>query len=192
MIGYGSPSGWTPERLPLDEDSPVAPWNAYSLSKLVVEQIVRSEVARVGDAVRIASFRPCFVIAPEEWLGAPTQQGHRVVDRLDEPTLAAPALFNYVDARDAGSFVSILLDALPAIPNAQNFFVGAADALARAPLSELLPRFVPGISAAAAAPLTGTTPAFSIDKARRILGWEPMRSWRSELALAEPTPRELA
>ena len=29
--------------------------------------------------------------------------------------------------------------------------------------------------------LTGTAPAFSIDKARRVLDWEPARSWRTEL-----------
>jgi nucleoside-diphosphate-sugar epimerase len=59
--------------------------------------------------------------------------------------------------------------------------VGAADALATEPLATLLPRFVPG-SAALAAGLTGTSPAFSIAKAKRLLGWEPKRTWRTELA----------
>ncbi|MGK3958809.1 hypothetical protein ACLKOZ_21760, partial [Arthrobacter sp. R4] len=55
-----------------------------------------------------------------------------------------------------------------------------ADALATAPLAELMPRFLPG-SEALAAGLTGTSPAFSITKARDLLGWEPQRSWRTEL-----------
>ncbi|MGK3958898.1 NAD(P)-dependent oxidoreductase, partial [Arthrobacter sp. R4] len=55
-----------------------------------------------------------------------------------------------------------------------------ADALATAPLAELMPRFLPG-SEALAAGLTGTSPAFSIAKARDLLGWEPQRSWRTEL-----------
>lgn len=181
VIGYGAPRGWTPERLPLDEESPTEPWNAYALSKRLVEQTVDMLRRQTGDDVRFASFRPCYVIAPEEWAGAPTQQGHSVLDRLDDPALSAPALFNYVDARDVAMFADTLVSALDDIPNGEVFFVGADDALARRPLSELLPRFHPGTERAAAA-LTGTAPAFSSAKAARLLGWRPTRSWRSELA----------
>ena len=44
-------------------------------------------------------------------------------ERLDDPALSAPALFNYVDARDVATFIDVLLDALPTIPNAEVFFV---------------------------------------------------------------------
>ncbi|MFK4762567.1 NAD-dependent epimerase/dehydratase family protein [Microbacterium sp. ZW T5_45] len=183
VMGYGAPRGWVPERLPLDEDSPVLPWNAYALSKLLIEQTLGMLQRQTGDDVRFAAFRPCYVIAPEEWAGALTQQGHTVQARLDDPALSAPALFNYVDARDVASFADTLLDALPDVPNGETFFVGADDALAREPLSELLPRFHPG-TAAAAAELTGSTPAFSSAKAERLLGWRPTRTWRAELAAA--------
>ena len=178
--GYGAPTGWTPPYLPLDEESPTRPWNAYSLSKLTAEQVVRMFVAQVGERVRFATFRPCFVIAPEEWRGALTQQGHTVAARLADPALSAPALFNYLDARDAASFVAALLRALPDIPNGETFLVGADDALATEPLADLLPRFHPGTSTAARS-LTGTTPAFSNAKAKRLLDWRPRFSWRTEL-----------
>jgi len=106
-----------------------------------------------------------------------------VRERLDDPALSAPALFNYLDARDAADFVLALLAGMDSIPNAQTFFVGAADALARQPLAELIPLFYPGTEHAAAS-LTGTSPAFSIAKAERLLGWTPRRSWRTELAEA--------
>ncbi|MBD7957664.1 NAD(P)-dependent oxidoreductase [Microbacterium sp. Sa4CUA7] len=181
VLGYHAPAGWLPERFPLDERTPPRPWNAYALSKLVIEQTVDMLRRQVGDAVRFASFRPCYVLTPEEWAGEPTQQGHTVRERLDDPALAAPALFNYVDARDVARFTDTLLAALPDIPNGETFFVGADDALARRPLAELLPLFVPG-SAELAAGLTGTLPAFSNAKARRLLGWAPRHSWRTELA----------
>ncbi|WP_404434722.1 NAD(P)-dependent oxidoreductase [Microbacterium lacus] len=184
VLGYGAPNGWTPERLPLDEDSPAQPWNAYALSKLLIEQTLTMLQRQTGDAVRFAAFRPCYVIAPEEWAGAPTQQGHTVRARLDDPALSAPALFNYVDARDVATFADTLLAALGDIPNGETFFVGADDALARDPLSELLPRFHPG-TARAATELTGTSPAFSNAKARRLLGWTPDHDWRTELAHAD-------
>jgi UDP-glucose 4-epimerase len=184
VLGYGAPLVWTPDRLPLDEDSPALPWNAYALSKLLVEQSLAMLRRQTDDAVRFAAFRPCYVIAPEEWAGAPTQQGHTVIERLDDPALSAPALFNYVDARDVATFADTLLAALGDIPNGEVFFVGADDALAREPLAELLPRFHPGTATAAGA-LTGTTPAFSNAKAGRLLGWRPEHDWRTELASAD-------
>jgi UDP-glucose 4-epimerase len=181
VMGYGNPAGWLPERLPLDEGCTPRPWHAYSLSKLLAEQTMQMLAAANGDRIRYAAFRPCFVISPEEWLGAPTQQGHTLRERLADPALSAPALFNYLDARDAARFLAVLLEKMDDIPNAETFFVGAADALATAPLAELLPRFVPGTEQTAAA-LTGSAPAFSIAKAQQLLGWQPERSWRTELA----------
>lgn len=180
VLGYGCPEGWLPPSFPLTEETPPRPWHAYGLSKHVAEQVAQMFAAAQGESVRYASFRPCYVIAPEEWEGAPTQQGHTVLERLDDPALAAPALFNYVDARDVTSFLESLLERMGAITNGDTFIVGAADALARRPLAELVPEFVPG-SERLAAGLTGTAPAFSIDKARRVLGWEPARTWRTEL-----------
>jgi nucleoside-diphosphate-sugar epimerase len=180
VLGYGAPTGWVPERLPLDETTPPQPWNAYALSKLIIEQTIGMLARQTGDAVRFAAFRPCYVIAPEEWAGAPTQQGHRVIERLDDPALAAPALFNYVDARDVATFADTLIGAMGDIPNGEVFFVGADDALAREPLAELIPRFFPGTEKAAAG-LTSTEPAFSSAKARRMLGWRPRHAWRDAL-----------
>ncbi|WP_396446491.1 NAD-dependent epimerase/dehydratase family protein [Actinomadura sp.] len=181
VLGYGAPGGWTPDYLPLDEEHPPRPWNVYSLSKLVAEQTVQT-FARSAAGTRMAAFRPCFVIAPEEWEGAPTQSGHTVRERLDRPEIGGVSLFNYLDARDAGEFIGALLAQLPVLErNGEVFFAGAGDALAREPLAELLPRFVPGTEEAAAA-LTGTSPAFSSAKAERLLGWTAKRSWRTELA----------
>lgn len=193
VIGYGAPHGWSPARLPLDETHPVAPWNAYSLSKLVIEETVAMAARRDGERVRYGVFRPCFVVSPEEWSGAPTQQGHTIAHRLAHPEDAAVSLFNYIDARDAAEFVEAWLAGADTVPNGTTFFVGADDALADAPLAELLPRFLPGSETAAAA-LRGDAPAFSSRLAADLLGWRPRRRWRDELAAAttptDTTPTE--
>ncbi|WP_249522153.1 NAD-dependent epimerase/dehydratase family protein [Modestobacter marinus] len=180
VMGYGSPAGWAPRCLPLDEDHPARPWNAYGLSKLAAEQTMRMFAAQHGDRVRLAAFRPCFVIAPEEWAGAPTQQGHTVDEVVADPRHGAVSLFNYVDARDCADFLDTLLGKAGEVPNGEVFFVGAQDALAEAPLAELLPEFS-GVAPELAAGLTGTSPAFSTAKAERLLGWTASRSWRTEL-----------
>lgn len=179
VIGYGSPTTWEAHYLPLDEAHPTRPWNAYALSKLGIENTVAMFARQRGETTRFGSFRPCFVISPEEWDGAVTQQGHTVVERLNNPALAAVSLFNYLDARDAAVFVACWLENAHLADNGEVFFVGAADALATRPLAELLPEYLPDVDASA---LTDTLPAFSSAHAERTLGWHPTRSWRTELS----------
>jgi nucleoside-diphosphate-sugar epimerase len=183
VMGYGDPS-WTPRYLPLDEAHPVAPQHAYALSKVATEQIAAYFATR-NTGTRFAAFRPCYVIAPEEWAGAPTQGGHTVRERLEDPALAAVSLFNYCDARDVAGFLHELVtavddDATAAAADGRTFFVGAADALATEPLTDLVPRFHPG-TAAAAPGLAGHTSVFSNQLATSVLGWRPQYSWRTEL-----------
>ena len=129
------------------------------------------------------SFRPCYVISPEEWAGAPTQQGHTIAERLADPALAAVSMFNYLDARDAAAFVDAWLAAPADVIDGEGYFVGAADALATRPVAELWREYAPALGDAADA-LEGTRPVFSIDKAAERLGWRPERDWRGELAAA--------
>jgi nucleoside-diphosphate-sugar epimerase len=179
VFGYGAP-GWEPRYLPLDEAHPVAPWHAYGLSKTVVEEAVRT-LARAGSGgCELTAVRPGYVLAPEEWAGAPTQQGHTVAERLADPALAAGSLFNYVDARDAAELFALLCERPGRVRNGQVFHAVAEDALAREPLAELLPRFHPGTARHASA-LIGRRAAFSSGAARRALGWRPRRTWRTEL-----------
>ena len=181
VIGYGAPVGWRPEYLPLDEAHPTRPWNGYALSKVAIEGLVAMAARSVGDRIRTGAFRPCYVIAPEEWSGAPTQQGHTVAERLQHPELSAVALFNYVDARDAGEFVVAWFDAGDRAPNGETFFVVAPDALVRDSVPDAVQTWLPSL-ADAAANLGDTESLFSSAKAERLLGWRARRTWREQLA----------
>lgn len=180
VLGYGRP-GWQPQSLPLDEHSEVQPHHAYALSKVVLEKMV-STFALAHPQARLASFRPCYVVAPEEWNGAPTQQGHTIEERLAFPELAAVSLFNYLDARDAASFVMAWLDADSA-PSGRCYFVSAADAMAVAPPADLLSVYLPEI-AHLSDQLSGSRSLFSIEAAAQDLGWAPTRTWRNQLPAA--------
>jgi len=189
VIGYGAPAGWLPDYLPIDEKHPVAPWNGYSLSKHAVENIIAMAARAHGSVITVGSFRPCFVIAPEEWQGAPTQQGHTVLERLEHPELSAVALFNYVDARDAGEFVLAWLGHRESVPNGSCFFVGAQDSLVVEPVDTAIARYLPGFGAFTAA-LGPASALFDSTRARDLLGWQATRSWRTELADAHLLVRE--
>ena len=180
VIGYSAP-GWRAASVPLDETHPVEPANAYALSKVVIEETVRMFARTAAGAYGF--FRPCYVISPEEWAGASTQQGHTIVERLADPSLAAVSLFNYLDARDAAAFVDAWLAAPAEVVDGEGFFVGAADALAVRPVAELWRDHAPGLGDGADS-LASERPVFSIDKAAALLGWRPRREWRGELAAA--------
>jgi nucleoside-diphosphate-sugar epimerase len=185
VIGYSSPA-WRASTVPIDETHPVAPANAYALSKVVIEETARMFSRTAPGA--FGFFRPCYVVAPEEWAGGPTQQGHSMAERLADPALAAVSLFNYLDARDAATFVEAWLAAPAASVDGEGFLVGAADALATRPVAELWRTYAPALGEAADA-LTGTQPVFSIEKAATVLGWRPRHGWRTELDAASAAGR---
>lgn len=167
LLGFMAPRDTFRLRyLPVDEDHPVAPHNAYGLSKLVTEEILRAWQRRTGGSA--VALRPCYLVTPEE-------AATRLRPRLDHPELAAGNLFTYVDVRDAASAFRLAVER--EMPGFEVFFVGAADALARAPLATLLPRHYPGTEVIAAA-LTGTQPAISSARAERMLGYRARHSWK--------------
>ena len=156
--------------LPIDEDHPLLPHNAYGLSKLVTEEILKAWQRRTGGSAIV--IRPCYILAPEEW----EERGRT---RLENPNLAAGNLFNYVDVRDAAQ--AFRLAAEGELPGYNVFFAGAPDALAQEPLADLFPRYYPGTEKMAAC-LTGTRPAISNARAEAVLGYRPQFSWRNLLA----------
>lgn len=180
VFGYGAPD-WRPRYFPLDEAHPIAPWHSYGLSKAAIEETVRTLDRAGSRGCALTCVRPGYVITPEEWAGAPTQQGHTVTERLDRPELAAASLFNYIDARDAAELFALIAEHPERAGHGRVFHAIATDALARAPLAELLPRFHPGTERHAGT-LTGTRSAFSSSAAERALGWHPHRFWAAETA----------
>ncbi len=179
IMGYDRAS-WSPAYLPLDENHPVAPGHAYALSKHVTEEMVKSFVRQDNCISKFVIFRPSFVVAPEEWSGAPIQGGGTIRQRLDNREVAGVNLFSYVDARDAASLVHILIENMDVIPSGDVFFCSAPDALAYESIVEALPEIHPGINREIARALSGTAPGISSAKAES-LGWRADHTWRREM-----------
>ncbi|RKS08714.1 nucleoside-diphosphate-sugar epimerase [Nocardiopsis sp. Huas11] len=178
VYGYNTPS-WQPSYLPLDEEHPVRPWHAYGLSKAFIEQTVAA-LARTARTCTMTCVRPGYVVAPEEWEGAVTQQGHTIAERLADPELAATSLFNYVDARDAGELFALVIENPDRVTGGQVFNAMAADPLALGPVDALLPKYHPTTAEHAAALADGSA-VFSSRAAREALGWNPTRTWREQV-----------
>ncbi len=65
------------------------------------------------------------------------------------------------------------------VSGAENFIIAAADTVMDTPSRELMENVYPDVSLNDLPEERGTL--LSIDKARRVLGYEPRHSWRNEI-----------
>ncbi len=183
VLGW-APGSWhrahLPDYLPIDEDHPCRPQDCYGLSKLALEAVGRSFTDRCG--MTTVFIRAPWVVSPEELDELARADGRRA-DTF--------ALFHYIDVRDLAEACRLALEV--DLAGSHALFVGAGESTVPIPLAELYPRLAPAIGERAAA-LTGCRAPVSIERARRLLGWSPRRSWRSRAAAAAaqtvPIPQE--
>jgi UDP-glucose 4-epimerase len=168
VLGW-SPTGWvrevTPAYLPIDEDHPLRPQDAYGVSKQAAEVVVRSFTER--SELNALILRPPRLVSPHELEALHASDGINPV-RF--------GLFHYMDVRDLAELCRRALERPLSGYNA--LFVGSGESLVREPLCTLLPRLMPAVGDKAAA-LTGGLGAVSIDRAMRMFDWTPKYSWRS-------------
>lgn len=168
-LDYQARNGGIPF-LPSDENVTKRPDDFYALSKWVGEETLTLAAQEHG--LQVASLRICFVVGPDEYDKRGRPRGNRD---------ASAGLWSYVDSRDVAQSARLALEHLDDLgPGNHPFNIGAADAHSAEPLCEVIPKFVPEL-AGLTTKLTETTPAYSIEKAQKILGYAPRYSWRNEL-----------
>src|SRR3954470_23008098 len=153
---------FSPQYLPIDEEHPRLPQDAYSLTKLLDEEILAALHRRTG--LQTIAIRPPLML-----YGDPEREGASVKERLDNPELNARVMWVYCDVRDLAQGFRLAVEN-ETLGN-ETFFLTADDALAREPLAELLPRYFAGTEDLAKG-LTGTAPAVVSTKAKRLLGYK--------------------
>jgi nucleoside-diphosphate-sugar epimerase len=85
-------------------------------------------------------------------------------------------LWGYVDARDVAQSCRLALDA---DVGAEHFIIAASDTVMDRPSSELMAEVYPNVTYTPTAGEYDTL--LSIEKARKLLGYEPRWSWRNHL-----------
>ncbi|XAS76648.1 NAD(P)-dependent oxidoreductase [Dermatophilaceae bacterium Sec6.4] len=157
-----------PLYLPVDEEHPTVPEDAYAMSKVASEATARSFHARTG--ADIYGLRINNVIEPHEY----TQL---FPDFLQDPSLRRRNIFAYIDTRDLGHLVARCLhtDGL----GYEVFNVANADMSVAATNDQVRERFYDGVQVRREMGRDETF--YCIDKARDLLGYAPTHSWRDEL-----------
>lgn len=154
-----------PEYIPVDEEHPTIPHDAYAMSKVCNEICGRSFHARSGSD--IYALRINNVIEPHEYAElAPQWRSDAACRRRN--------IFAYIDTRDLSHFVdrALATDGL----GYQVFNVANADSSVALPSAEVIAGFYPDVRRIRE--LGEFETFYSIDKARDMLGFNPKSRWR--------------
>jgi nucleoside-diphosphate-sugar epimerase len=160
-----SPEPTTPLYAPVDEDHPLLGADPYALSKEVDECTGAMFHRRSGMAV--AALRFAWVIRQKDMAESAAR-----IQR--NPAGSSRTLWSYVDIRDAAAATRLALEA--AGLQFEVFNVAAADTISDIPTETLLREYAPSVEVRQ--PIPGNASAYSIEKAKRMLGYAPAHSWR--------------
>jgi nucleoside-diphosphate-sugar epimerase len=163
----GLPLDTPPPYLPIDEDYRVRPESSYSLGKAVEEEMAH-HFCRWNPAAKIVGLRFSNVMEPDEYAAFPSFE--------DDVRTRKWNAWGYIDARDGAQAVRKALEA--DLTGYDVFIVANADTCMTTPSAELAAAVFPDVPLKR--PVTGTETLLSIDKARRVLGYEPTHSWRDQ------------
>ncbi|WP_194396540.1 NAD-dependent epimerase/dehydratase family protein [Microbacterium atlanticum] len=163
----GLPFDVPPPYIPVDEEYPPRPESVYSLVKTLEERMA-VELVRWHPDLSITGLRFSNVMVPEDYAEFPSFD--------DDATKRKWNLWGYIDARDGAQAVRRALEVAPT--GFETYIIAAADTVMSRPNGELVAEVFPGVQTRG---FGDHDTLLSIDKARRILGYEPEHSWRDHV-----------
>lgn len=166
-IIFGLPFPTPPAYLPLDEEAPARPESAYGLSKLLSEEMAK-QFCRWEPELKCFGLRFSNVQSPEDYANFAGFQ--------ERPEERHWNLWGYIDARDGAKAVRLALEC--PLKGAEVFTIANAETTQSMASSELVGRCFPEVRLPDS--LGENETLLSIDKARRVLGYEPDHHWWSE------------
>lgn len=161
----GLPFDAPPPYIPVDEEYDARPESTYSLVKHLEEQMA-IQLTRWDPELSITALRFSNVMDPEDYGAFPSFDA--------DATRRKWNLWGYIDARDGAQAVARALEVAP--PGFERFIIAAADTVMSRSSAELAAEVFPGVDVIKE--LQQHETMLSIDKARRLLGFEPEHSWR--------------
>jgi UDP-glucose 4-epimerase len=165
----GLPFDVPPPYIPVDEDYPARPESTYSLVKHLEEQMA-IELTRWDPSLKIVALRFSNVMEPADYAAFPSYDADARARKWN--------LWGYIDARDGAQAIQKALEW--DTTGFERFIIAAADTVMSRPNAELVAEVFPGVPLKRD-DLDNTETLLSIDKARRVLGYDPQHSWRDEV-----------
>ena len=163
----GLPFDEPPDYVPVDEEHTLRPESSYALSKVLGEEMARqfsrwSGIPFVGLRFSNVMLQADYERFPSFW---------------DDPHLRKWNLWSYVDESHVAESVRRALVA--DVRGADAFVIAAADSVMKQPSRDLMAEVFPNVPIRDG--VSGNDTLLAIDKARRVLGYDPAFSWRTIL-----------
>ena len=162
----GLPFDTPPPYVPIDEEYHGRPESAYSLSKLVGEEMAK-QFCRWDPELKIIGLRFSNIMEPHDYARFPGFQ--------DDARKRKWNFWGYIDARDAAQAIRLSLES--SIKGADVYIIANADTVMERDNQSLLAEVFPDVPHKRSFGPHETL--LAIEKARKILGYEPKHSWRA-------------
>ncbi|TYB93911.1 NAD(P)-dependent oxidoreductase [Micromonospora sp. WP24] len=165
----GLPFDTPPPYAPVDEEYAPRPESTYSLNKALEEEMAR-HFCRWDPELTLLGLRFSNVMDVEDYAGFPSFDA--------DPRLRRWNLWGYIDARDGAQAVerALAYDR----PGAEVFVIANADTVMSRSSADLMSEVYPQVEIRKE--LGEHETLLSIDKARRMLGYEPRHTWRDHVS----------
>ncbi len=164
---YGLPMTRTPPVFaPITEEHPLSPESGYALAKLQCEQMAR-EMHRWNPGTTFIGLRISNIFEPSDYAAIPSYWADMEIRKWN--------LWSWVDCRDVGLACRLALES--SVTGAEAFTIAASDTLMKMPSRDLMAKGFPSVPIRGDLAEHGTL--LSIEKARRMLGFEPRHTWRT-------------
>lgn len=158
-----------PLYVPLDEEHLLLPEDPYGLSKVVGEKTAEAFHRRTG--MQVICLRLGYVHTPEMFRDYPGFN--------KDPRSRVRNLWNYIDVRDAATACRLALET--DIPGCTPLNIVADESCMDVKSRELMAAMFPEVKDIRE-PLKGYEGLMSNKKAKKLLNWQPIHTWRSNLA----------
>lgn len=164
----GLPFDTPPPYIPVDEEYTPRPESTYSLVKTLEEEMAR-QFCRWVPEMKMIGLRFSNVMDVADYAAFPSFDA--------DPQARRWNLWAYIDGRDGAQAVRKALE--HEATGTQVFIIANADTVMSRPSAALAAEVYPGVRVVRE--LGEHETMLSIDKARRVLGYEPRHSWRDEV-----------
>ena len=158
-----------PSFAPVDESHPLLPQDPYALSKLFGERMMDAAVRRSD--IRAISIRPSTVHNEDNY-------ENNLGPQVRDPGNLSGNLWSYIDVYDLAD--AIVLATESDLPGHEVFYIASPDNAGGHDFAEILRRYY-GEQIELRLLDRVDASGISIAKARRLLGWNPTRSWSDYL-----------
>jgi nucleoside-diphosphate-sugar epimerase len=162
----GLPFDTPPPYIPVDEGYPPRPESTYSLVK-TLEEAMAVQLCRWNPDLKMIGLRFSNVMEPADYARFPAFD--------DDPASRKWNLWGYIDARDGAQAVRLALES--DLTGTEIFVIANADTVTSRPNAALVKEFYPDVEVRG--DLGEHKTLLSIEKARRLLGYQPAYGWRN-------------